>query len=85
MRLADQVCQRGVGRSSQGGKVMKKKGTKRAKKRGRQSDLLAKAARSVKGGPVDIRGGATDSFAKIGNIKGECFSVDIGTSERLKW
>jgi len=52
---------------------------------GRQSDLSAKAARSVKGGPVDIRGGATDTFAKIGNIKGESFSVDIGTSERLKW
>ena len=57
---------------------MNKKATKRAKKRGRQSDLSAKAAPGVKGGANDI-------FAKIGNIKGESFSVDIGTSERLKW
>ena len=64
-----------------------KKATKRAKKRGRQSDLAAKAARSVKGGPLDVKGGANDGFAKIGNIKGEGFSIDIGTSERLnlKW
>jgi hypothetical protein len=61
-----------------------KKGTKRAKKRGRQSDLAAKAARSVKGGPVEVKGGATDIFAKIGNMKGESFSVDMGTSERLR-
>ena len=57
---------------------MNKKATKHAKKRGRQSDLSTKAAPGVKGG-------ATDTFAKIGNIKGESFSVDIGTSERLKW
>ena len=57
---------------------MNKKATKRAKKRGRQSDLAAKAAPGVKGG-------ALDHLAKIGNIKGESFSVDIGTSERLKW
>ena len=62
----------------------KAKGTKRAKKRGRPSDLSAKAARSVKGWPVDVKGGATDIFAKIGNIKGESFSVDMGTSERLR-
>jgi hypothetical protein len=63
-------------RRSQRRRAMKKKGkgTKRAKKRGRPSDLS-----------VDVKGGATDVFAKIGNIKGESFSVDIGTSERLKW
>jgi hypothetical protein len=56
---------------------MKKKRTKRAKKRGCQSDLTAKAARSVEGG-------ATDIFAKIGNSKAASFSVDMGTSERLR-
>ena len=61
---------------------MKKKGTKRATKRGRQSDLSAKAARSVKGGPM-VKDGAVFPW-KLVPIKGESFSVDMGTSENLK-
>jgi hypothetical protein len=48
-------------------KVTKAKGTKRVKKKTRpQSDL---SPRAVRGGVV--KGGATDIFAKIGDIKGE--------------
>jgi hypothetical protein len=65
------------------GEAMKKKGTTRATKRGRQSDLSAKAARSVKGGPMDVKGGAVFPW-KLVPIKGESFSVDMGTSENLK-
>jgi hypothetical protein len=65
---------------------MKKKGTKatkRAKKRGRPADLSAKAARAVKGGPVDVKGGAIDIFGKIGDIKGESFD-DRSLGTRLR-